>query len=117
MSYDVHLEDAQGNRLFAEHPHDLTGGTHAVGGTSELWLNITYNYSAHFYRTLGEKGIRSIYGLTGEAAIPLLQEAADQLGDDVDGDYWKPTEGNAKKALLDLIALAKLAPQGIFAGD
>lgn len=37
--------------------------------------------------------------------------------DDVDTDYWKPTEGNAKRALLQLLAMAKIRPDGIWDGD
>jgi len=117
MSYDISLTDADGETILLAESHDITGGTYAVGGTNECWMNITWNYGAHFRRVLGEGGIRSIYGTTGEASLPVLRAAADQLGDDVDGDYWAPTEGNAKHALHGLIALAELAPHGIWQGD
>lgn len=118
MSYDIYLNDpVTGKTLYADSPHQLKGGTYVLGGTLELWLNVTYNYGFHFRRVLGEKGIRSIYGKTGADTIPLLQAAADQLIDDVSNDYWEPTEGNAKQALLGLIALAKLRPDGVWDGD
>ena len=41
----------------------------------------------------------------------------DPLGDDVSSNYWEPTEGNAKAALLKLIALAEMRPDGIWDGD
>ena len=45
-------------------PHQLYGGTHAIGGTTELWLNITYNYSKHYSSVIDEEqGIRKIYGM------------------------------------------------------
>ena len=117
MSYDISLHDpVSGDVLESESPHQLAGGTYAVGGTTKRWLNVTYNYSEHF-RRLGEKGIRTIYGMIGTESIPILQQAADALGDDVDDDYWKPTEGNAKRALLQLIALARLRPDGVWQGD
>lgn len=62
-------------------------------------------------------GIRSIYGLTGTESIPVLQSAIAQLGDDVHPDYWEPTEGNAKRALVQLQALAQMRPDGVWAGD
>ena len=34
-----------------------------------------------------------------------------------DPDYWKATEGNAKRALCQLRALAQLRPDGVFDGD
>ena len=48
---------------------------------------------------------------------PLLEGAAAQLGDDVDPDYWKATDGNAKRALVQLAALAKMRPDAVWAGD
>ena len=118
MSYDISLCDPVTHEtLMVDQPHQIRGGMYAVGGTSEAWLNITYNYASHFYRVLGDKGIRTIYGMTGAESIPVLKAAADQLNDDVSEDYWKPTEGNAKRALFGLIALAQLRPDGVWEGD
>jgi hypothetical protein len=118
MSYDIQLVDPVTKKaLHAQEPHQITGGTCAMGGTTELWLNITYNYSSHYYRAFGENGIRTIYGMTGAASIPVLQDAISSLGDDVNDDYWAPTEGNAKRALCQLVALAQLRPDGAWSGD
>ena len=117
MSYDIRLEDAvTGKVLMLDNAHHMKGGTYAVGGTREAWLNITYNYSEHFH-VFGSKGIREIYGKTGAESIPMLKEAISLLGDDVDDDYWKPTEGNAKQALMQLLALAQMRPDGVWNGD
>ena len=118
MSYDIRLQDPVTKDTIAlDAPHDMRGGTYCCGGSSEAWLNITYNYAPHFYRTLGGKGVRTIYGMTGAESVPVLKAAAAQLGDDADDDYWKPTEGNAKRALLQLLALARMRPDGVWAGD
>lgn len=118
MSYDIDLTDpVSGETLHVDSPHDIRGGTYVMGGTTELSLNVTYNYSRHYYRTLGDNGIRTIYGMTGAESLSMLKAAAEQLGNDVDGDYWKPTEGNAKRALLQLVALAQLRPDGVWKGD
>ncbi len=118
MSYDISLCDpVTGETLKAESVHQISGGTYAVGGTDELWLNITYNYSEHYRRILGEKGIRIIYGMTGAESISVLKAAIDKLGNDVDPDYWEATEGNAKRALLELLAFAQMRPDGIWKGD
>ena len=134
MSYDIELTDpVTGATLELDAPHHMRGGTYQVGGCTEAHLNVTYNYASHFRRAFGhdeiklddfqrmfgggETGIRSIYGMTGAASIPVLRSAAAKLGDDVDPDYWKPTEGNAKRALLQLIALAEMRPDGIWKGD
>lgn len=119
MSYDIHLLDPVTREVIElDAPHQLLGGTYELGGCPEAWLNVTYNYAKHYYRVLdAEKGIRVIYGMTGDGSIPLLERAAAALGDDVDDNYWEPTEGNAKRALLQLLALARMRPDGIWDGD
>lgn len=118
MSYDIQLTDAvTGATLRADSPHHMCGGTYAMGGTTELWLNVTYNYAKHYYRTMGEGGIRTIYGMTGAESLPLLLSAAAKLADDAVPDYWTGTEGNAKRALMQLAAMAQLRPDGVWQGD
>ncbi len=104
MSYDIQLGGIE-----FDTPHLLTGGTYAAGGTTEPWLNVTYNYSEHFNQVLGSQGIRAIYGMTASDSIPILQAAAKQLKGEVSTDYWEPTEGNARQALLNLVAIAEQA--------
>jgi hypothetical protein len=118
MSYDIELCDpVAGATLELDAPHHMRGGTYVVGGTTEAHLNVTYNYEAHFRRVLGEEGIRSIYGLTGAASLPVLREAAAKLNDDINDDYWAATEGNSKRVLLQLAALAEMRPEGVWRGD
>lgn len=118
MSYDIALCDpGTGEVLELDAPHHMRGGTYCVGGEAQARLNITYNYWEHYKRTLGTDGIRTIYWMTGAESIPLLQAAIAQLGDDVAANYWTPTEGNAKAALLQLIALAQMRPDGVWQGD
>lgn len=115
MSYDMSFDcgplDAATNR-------SIGGGTYAYGGTTEPWLNITYNYADHFYRIWPDGGIRSLYGKTAKEIIALIDDALPQLGDDVDPDYWKSTEGNAKQALINLQSLARRVPENsVLDGD
>ena len=118
MSYDISLVDPiTRDTLEVETPHQIRGGMYAVGGTTEAWLNITWNYAPFYYNIFGEKGIRTIYGMTGAESIPVLKEAIAKLGDDVVADYWEPTEGNAKRALHNLLALAQMRPDGVWEGD
>lgn len=118
MSYDIYLNDpVTGDTIELDEPHQMRGGTYAFGGTTDAWLNVTYNYAKHYYRVMGEKGIRTIYGMTGAESIPVLKAAISELGDDVDPDYWEPTEGNAKMALCNLLALAQMRPDGVWDGD
>lgn len=117
MSYDIELTDpTTGHRIVLDQPHQMRGGTYAIGGDSVAHLNVTYNYARHF-GSVGEKGIRSIYGKTGAESIPMLQAGISALGDDVSEDYWEPTEGNAKAALRQLLALAQMRPDGVWIGD
>ena len=118
MSYDISLRDpVTGNTLELDAPHKMRGGTYCVGDTAKAWLNVTYNYAPHYYQAMGEKGIRAIYGMTGAESVPVLKAAIEQLGDEVDADYWEPTEGNAKRALTQLLAMAQLRPDGVWDGD
>lgn len=120
MSYDIHLNDPVTKKpLELDEPHFMRGGTFVVGGTTELSLNITYNYACVFHRTevLGENGIRGIYGMTGAESIPLLKRAINALSDEVDPDYWQPAEGNVKKALCQLLSMAQMRPDGVWDGD
>ena len=114
MSYDCRLVDPVSKEpLETASKHEITGGTYCIGGTTELWLNVTYNYGGHFRRVM-PNGIRGLDGMMAVDSIPILERAIAQLGDEVDDDYWEPTEGNAKKALYGLLALAKMRPDGVW---
>lgn len=118
MSYDVHLQDPVTHEtILFDAPHLIRGGCYAVGETREAWLKITWNYADYYYRVFGEKGIRTIYGMTGAESIPILKAAMESLSDDASKDYWAATEGNAKRALAGLLAFAQLRPDGVWEGD
>jgi hypothetical protein len=140
MSYDIELVDpVTGETLELDAPHHMRGGTYAVGGTTRAHLNVTYNYYPQFSRVFEQlpkpratapqwmrdgkgaettvSGIRTIYGLTGAESLPVLGRAISALGDDTDTDYWKATDGNAKRALVQLRALASMRPDGLWSGD
>lgn len=118
MSYDIELIDQVTKEpVELDETHHIRGGTYAIGGTTRAHLNVTYNYGGIFRRVMGDDGIRTIYGKSGAESIPILERAAAQLGDDVEQDYWKATDGNAKRALVQLAALAKMRPDAVWAGD
>lgn len=118
MSYDIELVDPVSRTVLqVEFTHQMCGGTYAMGGTNELHLNVTYNYAKHFYRVMGENGIRTLYDMSGADSIPILEQAIANLGDDASPDYWEPTEGNAKRSLIQLLTMAKLRPDGVWRGD
>ena len=117
MSYDIEIVDPVTEEVLHTPDgsnHYIRGGTYAINGTSEMWLNITYNYSNIISKVFNnELGIKLLENKTAVDAIPILAKAVDLLGNDVDDDYWKPTEGNVKKALYGLLALCKMRPDGI----
>lgn len=140
MSYDIYLTDPVTHEpLELEEAHYMQGGTYAMGGTMEAWLNITYNYADWYYRPgvfartkKASKGIRTIYGMTGAESIPVLKKAIQKLESmtidisdkerreceehEVTG-YWMPTRANAIRPLYQLLALAQMRPDGIWEGD
>ena len=119
MSYDIKLvHPVTGQTLQLDKPHQMKGGTYCWGGTKNAELNITYNYAIHYKRVLDKKrGIRIIHEMTGAQSILVLDRGIAALGDDVTADYWEPTEGNAKAALIQLRFLAFMCPDGIWKGD
>lgn len=126
MSYDINLLDPITKEVIEiNDAHFLRGGTYQMGGSKELTLNITYNYSEILHRVIQPKntpseyktGIRSLYGTTALEAIPVLELAISNLKDDVDEDYWKATEGNTKRALNNLLTMCKMRPDAIVNGD
>ena len=126
MSYDIELLDPITKKVIEiKDAHFLRGGTYKMGGSTELSLNVTYNYSKILHQVLQPKttpsefksGIRSLYGMTALEATPILETAISTLKDDVDEDYWKPTEGNTKKALNNLLTMCKMRPDAIINGD
>lgn len=118
MSYDISLKDpVTKETIRIAEPHFMRGGTYAMGGTTELWLNITYNYSHYYYEatdgdprfahdevscyyadgTQGpiktEYGIRGIYGKTGLESIPMLEDMIHRITDryQKDGEWISTT--------------------------
>ena len=135
MSYDIYLADPVTHEVLTmDAPHQMRGGTYAIGGTDKMWVNITYNYAQWYYKdyAFGEKGIRSTYGLSGAESIPVLKKAVQKLEsmtiDISDKErreyeeqgatgYWMPTRENAIRPLYQLLAMAQMRPDGVWRGD
>lgn len=140
MSYDIYLVDpVTQEQIELEEAHHMRGGTYAMSGTTEAWLNITYNYANWYYRPgvfartrKSSKGIRTIYGMTGAESIPVLKKAIKRLESltvDISEKerreceeqgctgYWMPTRANAIRPLYQLLALAQMRPDCIWEGD
>lgn len=135
MSYDISLCDPiTKEALETDAPHMMQGGTYAVGGTTRMWLNVTYNYGQWYRKdyAFGVDGIRRIYDLTGAESIPVLKKAieglrssdedltAEEIRDLVEHGvtgYWLPTRENAIRPLFQLLAMAQMRPDGVWSGD
>ena len=135
MSYDISLVDpVTKETLVADTPHQMRGGTYAIGGTDEMWLNVTYNYGRWYRKdyAFGENGIRSINGLSGAESIPLLKKAITGLEESKEelpeeeinqcleqgvSGYWMPTKENAVRPLYQLLAMAQMRPDGVWESD
>lgn len=85
MSYDIYLKDPVTGDTAEVPGHLMTGGTYKVDYhpetgiftpalNTEADLNITYNYSHYYYESYKEKGIRTIYGMSGIESIPVLEK-------------------------------------------
>lgn len=135
MSYDISLVDpVTKETLIMDSPHQMRGGTYAVGGTDEMWLNVTYNYGRWYRKdyAFGKNGIRSINGLSGAESISVLknaiaglEESKEELPEEevnqcleqgVSG-YWMPTRENAIRPLYQLLAMAQMRPDGVWESD
>ena len=88
-------------------PQNLRGGTYAVGGTTEAWLNITYNY-AQYYSGLGAEGLRSLHERPIAEVRQVVSDTMNKLGTNRTEDYWESTAGNAGAALRNLLVLFAL---------
>lgn len=121
MSYDIRLKDKNTDETMCADFVPARGGTYAIGYSNArpCTLNVTYNYRPHFVKAFGsEEGVRSIYGMSAKESIPVFESAMGKLGNDVDDDYWKPTEGNARQAIAGLLAIARASdPDGVWGGD
>lgn len=113
MSYDCGLNDpVTGERLSTNFNHQMYGGTYAIGGTNELWVNVTSNYGRYYnestdgdkrwlVRVRGEDryGLPGLAGHTGAESIPMLKDCIrkieakykDSLGHWLSGNREKRT--------------------------
>jgi hypothetical protein len=114
MSSWVSLNDENGEYLFVD-PFE-EGGTFALGGTDEACLNVTWNYNEFYHKVIDkESGIRWLDGKKAKDTVDILWSAVNRLDEnDTDDDYWKATEGNARKPLVRLLKWAKQHPEGVW---
>lgn len=133
MSYDISLLDPATKKVIEfDNAHQMAGGTYILGGTNEARLNVTYNYSIWYCKDNvfpDNIGIRVLDGMSAVDSISILENAISTINNipqdlskeeievykekNVDG-YWLPTKVNAVRPLYQLLAMAKLRPDGIW---
>src|SRR5688500_16643093 len=112
MSFWVYLER---NGESVAVPRFSAGGTYALGGSTLAALNVTYNYSPLFLKTIHtELGLRWLHQKPAGDCVTQLRSAVNELGFEPDPDYWAPTSGNAGIALAVLLWWAALHPDAVF---
>lgn len=114
MSHWVYLNDSKSKKPVKVENHQ-EGGTYVYGGIEEAELNVTYNYSPHYYIHLSKhEGLRWLSGKKASEVTEELEKAVKALGTKRANDYWKNTKGNAGYALSILLKWAKQYPAAIF---
>lgn len=93
-------------------------GNMQIGGETEAHINITYNYGPIFRDVIDkDQSIRWLYGKKAKDTIEVLTKAITSLKNEFSENYWDCTEGNVKLALMNLLELALMYPEGIWEGD
>ena len=117
MSYDiVFLKDGEVCKLPFQTPR---GGTYCIDpGYNEAKFNMTYNYC----KIMTKHGLgvhrhdddpKELFVFEEHKAAEIavkLAEVIPQMKNDSEVDYWKSTEGNVKKALINLLTIAVAVP-------
>ncbi len=85
-----------------------------IGGTTDAWLNVTYNYSKHIWKYFPKKGLKQLNGKKAQDIEETLRKAVKELGTERVDDYWEPSEGNVGYALSILLSWCAIHPEGIF---
>ena len=111
MSYWVYLQDEGKSVTVSNHKE---GGTHAVSGTTQAELNITYNYGSFYRDHLHKDGLKGLHDKKAKDCVNALACAVSVLGTERDDDYWANTPGNAGYALSILLEWARIHPEAVF---
>lgn len=119
MSYSIEIVDSKGNvlELPKDQTHHIKGAIYVAEGSRSATIHITYNYADYFQQVFGPEGIRTLYGEKVSETLEEILNAVLQLSGCPSHDYWEKTEGNARKALIDLLNLGLLFPEGYWSGD
>lgn len=116
MSYDISLI-CPTCRSCPSLPEDMPSPVGASVGGNEASVSVTRNYTGllgPLWDLLTEDGRGTWFdldGLTGAESIPMLEKALESLHGEPDEDYWAATEGNARRAVEEVLAVARAFPK------
>lgn len=80
MSWDCRLVNDKGETIALKEKHQLKGGTYAIGGTNERWLNVTYNYDKYIRECSDfPEGLDSLNDKSGIDSVKMLDNAIQLL--------------------------------------
>lgn len=114
MSYDCSLNDpVTGEQLTVDFNHQLFGGTYAIGGTNELWVNVTANYGGYYSEaTDGDKRwlvrereedryeLPGLAGHTGAESIGMMKDCIRKIEAKYKDSLGNWLVGNRKKRIF-----------------
>lgn len=110
MGWSIYITDKNGETVRLKSPHKISGSDFAVGGTQDLWMTLTFNYSRYYYQIWPCGGLCFLHGLSVKNAMRTLLEGMLLLKGEQCGDYWHASEGNARAGLLSILSLCALSP-------
>lgn len=114
MGYTFEYQRENGDVIKLDNIHNIRGSIYPMGGTDEVQLDVTYNYSKILSPLAREKfGVDSWVDLLRDKhsrdAVKSLRVLSSMLSGEPDDDYWAVTEGNAKAAIDNLVYLCELS--------
>lgn len=115
MGYDIKLLDKNKKIVQSERALYSLGGYFDKTGIHEMECGITYNYSSVLNKVFPDsKGIKYLNNRIARDTYSVLGNAINKLQDNYSNDYFEPTEGNVKKALLSLYQMALRKPDAVW---
>lgn len=92
-------------------------GSNYFGGTDGLWVNITYDYSMIYREKTNGLFLDYLDNKFAYETFDFLENLIKSFGNNASDNYCKTTEEYAKKALYQLLAFARMRPDGIWEVD
>ena len=96
---------------------DGTGTCARIRGKERQLAHISYpcSYDARFREVWDGVGLAQVLdGRRASAVAPFIERAVAELDGERNGDFWDPTAGNARHALVGLLDWSERCPDAVF---